>query len=203
MSFQVKPVSPVIRLAPAALVDPDLSGDLTSAPIFPILSDHVGLRAAGAGRGCRASGSATMMSGCAGRQPRHLPAPERDARGNGGPVVSGPATRADRDRRPRPASRPRHHLPTCGGRGDLRHGSRHPRRDPPTTAALVMHANSMVVESGRRGRPVTLRIQIGSVKKWRGHGRPNPGEPAHADARRGIRRLICPHNQVISRLVHL
>ena len=63
-------------------------------------------------------------------------------------------TKADQDRRPRRAPRPRHHLPTCRGRGHPRHGPGHPCLDPSIASAAVMcmTANHAGTEQNRLER---------------------------------------------------
>jgi len=130
-----------------------------------------------------------------GLQPGHLPALHRTARGHGGLVIDQPATETDQDRRPRRASRSRHHLPTGRGGRHRPDGPRHPRRDPPPSSATAMHMTAIQAETERNRLDRSARCaekhrRRAGILRVYGPTRSASGACATTDAARGRKRLI-------------
>ena len=92
-----------------------------------------------------------------GLQPRELLALHRSARGHGRLVVDQPAIQADQDRRPRRASRPRHHLPAGRSRRHGSDGAGHPCRHLQPSSAPVMRMTAIHAQTERQRQDRSAR----------------------------------------------
>ena len=138
----------------------------------------------------------------AGLQPGHLPALHRLARGHGRLVPHQPATETDQDRRPRRASRSRHHLSNGRGGGHRPDGARHPRRRPPIASASVMCMTTIRTQTERKRQDRSVRCaekhrrRAGMLRVY-GPICPTSGDCATTDDARGGKRLISWRSQAI------
>ena len=116
----------------------------------------------------------------------------------------GSATGGDRpqDRRPRRASRPRHHLPTGRGHGHRHHGLRYPNCNPPPSSATVMCVTAILTETERK-RPdgsvhrAEERRCLAKMMRVCGPTCPHSSVQTHASPAQDAKHLISKRIQVI------
>ncbi len=68
-----------------------------------------------------------------------------------------PTTKADQDRGPGRAPRPRHHLPVGRGGRHRCDGARHPRRHPSITSATAMRVTAIPTQTERKPQDRSVR----------------------------------------------